>query len=245
MTLRRWGCYRAVMLRHLLAAFALMLLGSVPAPDAGERAHRVLITMPSPWFDPAHPLPETTPEREARIGRVAVEVAAQVERIDDETGLLRATGWSRDDIVAAAAVLAYTESAFAWEVHAGAPWPGRPAPFGDKGRARCLFQLQVGASQVPRPEFRPFVHEEHQTLAGLDEAATRRCVRAGVRALAWQAWRCRGKLASARWGKQHSMAVLFTEYRRPGSCDAASSQAISRAFAWKTFRYRMRSKRSG
>lgn len=227
---------------RILPALALLLLGSAPEPDAGERAGRVLVSMPAPWFSPEHPLPETPAEREARIGRVADEVNEQVEAIDDETGVLRATGWSRDDLVAGASVVAYVESALAWEVHAGEPWPGRPPPFGDRGRARCLFQLQASASSVPRPEFRPFAPEEHPTLAGLDDEATERCVRAGVRALAWQAWRCRGKLAGhlSKGDRQWAMAVLFTEYRRPGNCNHVSSQAIARAHAWKAFRYRMR-----
>jgi hypothetical protein len=197
--------------------------------------------MPVPWFDPAHPLPETSDERDARLGRVSHEVEEQVRALDDATGLLRATGWGLDDFVAMAMIAAYNESSMAWEVHAGQEWPGRPSPFGDRGRARCLFQLQRTAAMVPKDEFRPFELAEHMLLAGLDDEATTRCVRAGVRALAWQAWRCRGKLAKnlAVGDRQWAVAVLYAEYHRPGACNHPTSQSLGRAFAWKTFRYRM------
>jgi len=223
----------------IVLLFTVLLLAPLQAPDVGERAAGLLLSMPRPWFDPAHPLPETEEETEFRIARVAREVDAQVLEIDRSTGLLRATGFSRLDFVALAAVAAYSESSLSWEVHAGREWPGRPAPFGDHGRARCVFQLQPSASQVPFEQWRPFEPDEHLLLAGLDEESTRRCVRAGVRALAWHAWRCKKEnrvlLQHGDW--KQAVAVIYSEYHRPSACRyVLSDGSYKRAGTWMTFR---------
>jgi hypothetical protein len=232
-------------MRFAIAVLALAATGSLAPASAGERAGTVLLAMPRPWFDPAHPLPETEAETETRIAGFAREVDAQVVELDAETDLFARTGFGRLDFVAMGAVAAYSESSLAWEVHSGIEWPGRPAPFGDKGRARCLFQLQSSAAQVPFAQWRPFEHGEHVNLAGLDEAATRRCVRAGVRALAWHAWRCRGQnahfLAQGAWGRRQAAAVIFSEYHQPRECrHVLSVGAHDRAAAWETFRSKLR-----
>ncbi len=144
--------------------------------------------------------------------------------------------------MAIAANLAYEESSLAWEAHAGEPWPGRPAPKGDHGRASCLFQLQRSAASVPDPKFRPFELSEHKALTGVDEDATQRCVRAGVKALAWQAWRCRRQLKQhiETGDKQYAVAVIYGEYHLPSQfCIHLTSQSIKRAFDWRQFMDRM------
>lgn len=236
------------MTRFLPIILALILVGSVERRPLHDCAADTLRALPVPWFDPAHPLPETDAERDARLGRIAVEAVTQTKILDDETGFLTRTGFPLDAFIALALAGAYNESALAWEVHAGQEWPGRPAPFGDKGRARCLFQLQPSASMVPRDAFRPFDAVDHPRLAGLDEEATRRCVRAGVRAFAWQVWRCqaatRAAVAEGDRSARYAIAVIYSEYHRPSDCRfALSPGSLRRADAMRGFLARLRAKR--
>jgi hypothetical protein len=206
-------------------------------------ATATLLSLPEPWFDPAH-RPETKEERRARLAAVIDKLVHSAARIDEETGWSKKTGLRVLDLVAMGVTQAYNESALAYEVHAGVEVPGRPSPFGDNGRARCFFQLQSSASLVPFAEWRPFEPEEWPSLVGLDDEATSRCARAGVRALAYHAWRCRKVLRpNVTAGDRYWVAaVVFAEYHRPTEwaspafCRTTTPQSLRRAHAYQTIR---------
>jgi hypothetical protein len=233
---------RSVWAVVILCLFGLLCLAPVSPPTPGQQAAVVLRKMPAPWFDPEQAKPETDDERNERLAQVAHAIDDEVVALNKDTQFLPKTGWRRREFVAMAANLTYEESSLAWEVHAGEPWPGRPAPKGDHGRAICLFQLQRSAASVPDPKFRPFEFSEHTALAGVDGDATQRCVRAGVKALAWQAWRCRRQLKPhiETGDKQYAVAVIYGEYHWPTQrCIHLTSKSIKRAFDWYQFMARM------
>lgn len=191
----------------------------------------VLLQLPAAWFPDDH-RPETGAEREKRLELIVREVVRESVPVHQETG------WSVLRLSSLALVQAYNEGAMAYEVHAGVDWPGRPPPFGDNGRAKCLFQLQVSASSVPLAKWRPFEAHEHDALAGLGPEPTRRCVRAGVRALGWQIARCSNIQQAYRRGDHRWAATLvFTQNHRPrAACDGALSPGSTRrAAAYESF----------
>lgn len=197
----------------------------------------VLLQLPSPWFPVQHQ-PETEAERRDRLGRIVREVVRESSVVHEKVG------WSTLRLSSLALVQGYNEGAFAYDVHAGIEWPERPPPFGDHGRAKCLFQLQRSASSVPVTEWRPFEPEEHDELVGLEPEATRRCVRAGVRAIGWQIARCNNIQKAYRQGDHRWAATLvFTQVHRPRpSCDGPLSPGSSRrAFAYESFVSRVQS----
>jgi hypothetical protein len=206
-------------------------------------ATQAMLALPRPWFDPAHQ-PETPAELEERLAGVAEQIVDAAVTVDREARWGRQTGLSVVDLVALSLTKAYNESALAYEVHAGVEVPGRPSPFGDNGRARCFFQLQPSASLVPFAAWRPFEPEEWISLVGLDDEATSRCARAGVRTLAYHAWRCRKILRpNVTAGDRYWVAaVVFAEYHRPTEwaspafCRTTTPQSLRRAHAYQTIR---------
>jgi len=200
------------------------------------KAAAIVLALPKAWF-PDGERPETPIEREQRIVGFVTEVIAAAEDIAPKAG------YEVDEIAALSLTFAYSESAFAWEVHAGQPWPGRPPPLGDRGRARCLFQLQRSAALVPRDEWRPFEPDEWRRLSGLDHAATRFCAQAGVRAVGWHALRCKHKVDRARSVGDHSWVgmVLASQYHRPDArCENLSRGSGRRGDLYKHLLYRLR-----
>lgn len=195
----------------------------------------VILTLPRPWFPEEH-RPETDAEREARISRLVTRVVARAE---EES---KRIGYTPIEVTSLSLAIAYNESALAWEVHAGQEWPKRPPPFGDNGRAACVFQLQPSAAQVPFDEWRPFEPDEWRSLAGLSERSTRLCVKAGVRAVAYHAWRCRGRLARARALGDHVYigTVVASQYHQPRlPCGYFSRGSVRRGHLYKTLLYRL------
>ncbi len=191
----------------------------------------VTMKLPVAWF-PDDRRPETREQRRTRVARVTTEVAEQAHTLEERTG------WSALRLASLGMIQAYNESALAYEVHAGVDWPGRPPPFGDRGRAKCLFQLQRSAASVPFDEWRPFEPDQHDQLVGLGPEPTALCVRAGMRALAWQLVRCDNireayRKADHRW----AATLAYSQVHRPSSsCKGALSPGSTRrAYAYEAF----------
>lgn len=194
-----------------------------------------ILALPIPWFPPNKPLPETTEQREQRIKMVLEEtVEASYDVLKEHPTWEVKTGWTLIDLVAMSVAQAYNESAFAYEVHSGQGWPGRPPPLGDKGRAACLWQMQISATQVPFDEWRPFEREQWATLVGTDRPSTRRCAQGGVRIIAYHAWRCQtplrkfNKRTDHRWPAAHVLA----EYNQPTRWGVRCSRVTSDSIRW-------------
>lgn len=190
----------------------------------------VLLQLPSAWFPDEH-RPETPAERQHRLGLIVADVVRESAIVHDRTG------WPTLRLAALALVQAYNEGAFAYEVHAGVSWPGRPAPFGDHGRARCLFQLQRSAAGVPVADWRPFEADDFDQLVGLGREPTQRCVRAGVLALGWQIARCKNVRTAYRKGDHRWAATLvFSQVHRPtADCRGLAAGSTRRAYAYESF----------
>jgi len=149
---------------------------------------------------------EPPAERRGRLALVAAELAAAVD-LAVMTG--RLPGRERRLWAAAAAATLVRESGnVSRAVHSG-------ARLGDGGRSICLMQINRGnpAGYLPHPWKR---------LAGLDRAATRRCVAGGVRSLArMRAW-------CARRGASDLMGATLSAYMHGSSC-LPSSEGRRRA----------------
>ena len=194
-----------------------------------------ILALPRAWF-PEDNKPETDAEHDARITYVVEDI---VEEADEHAKWI---GYQADEVTALGLAFAYNESAFAWEVHAGEPWPERPSPFGPAGE-RCFFQLHRTAYMVPLDKWRPFELEEFEALTGLDRAATRRCALAGVRVIAWHAHRCRAYLAPYRAKGDHLWvgAVIAAQYHRPSlPCGSLSTGSIRRGRLYRSMLYQLR-----
>lgn len=142
-------------------------------------------------------------------------------------------GLPEPECVALLTTLERWESGLWVTVHSGE----RKGPGGET----CLVQIDRRASEVPNPRFR-VTRAEWETLAGLDPAATLRCLRAGVRILGWHAKRC-GIVwkGSGYFGGQAQ--ILFAEYHRPGRCIGLAPQASDRAVAASRLADRIRALR--
>lgn len=195
----------------------------------------VVLQLPAPWFPEDH-RPETEDQRAARIERIVAEVVRQVDDVRE------GTGYTAAELASLSLVQMYNEGALAYEVHAGVTWPGRPPPFGDHGLAKCLFQLQPSAASVPVQRWRPFEPGRLDELVGLGELPTRRCVRAGVRAIAWQIARCRNiRDAHAKGDARWAATLVFSQVRLPtASCSGLTAGSTRRAYAYETFLARVR-----
>ncbi len=211
----------------------------------------VFMTFQAAWF-PEGQAPETVEQRELRIAIALEEIVTESEDIYISHDLQKIIGFELIDLVALSVIQAKWESgSLAYEIHAGTYVQGRPSPFGDGGRARCFFQLQKTASLVPFDKWRPFEPDEWITLAGLDRQSTQRCARAGVRVLAYHAWRCRkplkdlfknGELTTAmdrRWFAAH----VYHENWKPRPwgerCRRPRVDAVDRANSYTSFRRRL------
>ena len=194
----------------------------------------VMLAMPRAWF-PDDNRPETLDERATRIGGFVSDVVDEADTHAPRAGLSVIEG------TALGLAFAYNESALAWEVHAGKPWPGRPSPFGRAGE-RCLLQLHRTASAVPLDDWRPFELEDFEALTGLDAAATRRCARAGVLAITWHAHLCRGYLRQHRDRGDHVWvgATIAGQYHRPAlECGTLSIGSIRRGKLYAAILYQL------
>src|SRR5262245_27156723 len=115
----------------------------------------------------AHVGTESPGERRERLSTVALAYSLEVD-LAVMTG--RFPGPERRLWLAAAIATGYRESGFARSVHEG-------RRLGDKGRSSCLLQINRGNPAAHAPD-------SWGSLTGLGLAATRRCVRAGLRSLA-------------------------------------------------------------
>lgn len=222
-------------------------------PHAQLVAAVVLVwnTFQAPWFEEGQ-APETNEQRETRNALALEDIVTASEDIYLSHDLEKLVGFELIDLVALSVIQAKWESGtLAYEIHSGTRVQGRPSPFGDGGRARCFFQMQKTASQVPFDKWRPFEPEEWITLAGLDRQSTQRCARAGVRAIAYHSWRCRkplkalfknGELTTTmdrRWFAAH----VYHENWKPRSwgerCKRPRVQAVDRANSYTSFRRRL------
>lgn len=114
---------------------------------------------------------------------------------------------------------AYWESALRYDVHSGA----RLGPAGEE----CPFQIHRHSAQVPFPEWRP---HPYGTNRGLEN--THRCAESGVKILAYHAKRC-----GIRGVDAYEIAILYSEYHRPGDCKTLRPLALRQAhMATRTLR---------
>jgi hypothetical protein len=200
------------------------------------KAAAVILALPAAWF-PEGNRPETVTERATRITGVTDTV------VDEAAEHSKWIGYQVEEVTALGLAFSYNESAFAWEVHAGKPWPKRPPPLGDNGHAACVFQLQPSASMVPLDKWRPFERDEWSSLVGLDPESTRRCVRGGIRAIAWHAHLCRGYLAKHRALGDHKWvgSVIAAQYHKPSlPCGYLSSGSTRRGRLYAAILYQLR-----
>lgn len=208
----------------------------------------VFITYQAAWFPEGH-APETTEQREARVALALEDIVTESEDIYISHDLHKLIGIELIDLVALSVVQAKWESGgLAYEIHSGTRVVGRPSPFGDGGRARCFFQMQKTASEVPFDKWRPFEADEWIALSGLDRQATQRCARAGVRAIAYHAWRCRRPLGSlfkngeltTAMDRRWFAANVYRENWKPRSwgmrCRGPNGDSIDRANSFTSFR---------
>lgn len=200
------------MRRILVTFFAFLLIGSTSRGTFEERLRDAALSQPSPWYAPgstALGALETPDQYAERVTMATRELALVTDRD-------KPPEWRWGCKALAVAVLAhwYEESRFALEVHEGIE---HPVWTQDKGRARCLGQLHVGLV----PEY------EWQRLAGLDEAATRRCALWTARALTRMAGYCRGK----RTKLQDVLVPMFSGLGGGGCSPTASGRAKAARFA--------------
>lgn len=201
-----------------------------------------------PWYPPNAPVPEAPTEREARLGMMVDSLVTESEIIMLDRNYYEEVGLELVDLVAMGLAQIQYESYFAWESHSGKPWKGRPKPRGDKGRAICSFQLQKSASMVPFKRWRPFEKGDWALLEGLSPEATTRCMRAGMRALAYHGWRCRKPLkelyrrgepktrTDRKWVIAHIYRENWTPRPYASRCSQVSASSLLRAGTYMRFR---------
>lgn len=202
------------------------------------KAAAVILSLPRAWF-PEDQQPETDAQYEARIVRTTSVI------VDEAATHAKRVPLNVDEMTALGLAISYNESAFAWEVHAGKPWPKRPPPFGDNGHAACVFQLQPSAAMVPLDQWRPFERGEWSSLVGLDPESTRRCARAGMRAIAWHTFRCARELKRHREVGDHTWVgtIIASQYHRPSStCGRISTGSFKRGRLYRSILTRFRSR---
>ncbi len=103
---------------------------------------------------------------------IAETISATVEDdIDAER-----TNWSGDELAAMIVATSYHESKFQKRIHAG-------QSKGDGGKSTCLMQIYRSSQRVGR-------RHRWNTLAGLDSAATARCIETGADHIEHHAQRC-------------------------------------------------------
>lgn len=111
--------------------------------------------------------------------------------------------------LAAAIATGYRESGFARSVHEG-------RRTGDRGRSTCLHQIHRGNPAAHAPD-------SWGSLAGTGLAATRRCVRAGLRSLATMRSYCARRVAPER-----ILEATLSGYLSGSSCQE-SAEGLRRA----------------
>lgn len=113
-------------------------------------------------------------------------------------------GWTASELALAGLLKWYGETLFDERIHAGKPHPKWNQ---DHGLATCGMQLHT--SRLVPPEL-------WATLAGIDEAATLRCARAGLLVLTRQAMTCGVWLG--RRADRDAVAKTMAAYATGGSC---------------------------
>jgi hypothetical protein len=155
------------------------------------------------------PRPYDTEPQPAYADRLqTIALAIEAETVD-----VPGWRWGQHALAAAVLVVAYNESRFARDVHAG-------ERFGDTGRrSACLMQIQ-SSPLVPLNTWR--------TIVGVDLAATRACIRAGITVLSYSARRCAGR--ATQLTRAH-MARILGLYGSGKGCRPYPS-AERRAASW-------------
>lgn len=121
-------------------------------------------------------------------------------------------GWPYEACVALGATAVKWESGLLEKVHSGE----KRGPSGEL----CLFQLHPGAV-ASDPAYRI---ENWSTLGGTDQAATERCVDAGMKTIAYHIHRCHIGFEAGGW---FSGASVFAEFHVPSSTCTASISRMS------------------
>lgn len=141
--------------------------------------------------------PETAAEGTARYQVIAGELAAVAEWATGPG----ADGWPElperrwrggaEPLARALVVVAYHESGFREDVHAGlSAFDGQDTARGDGSRSWCLIQRQLGLSANATSRY-PHPRWAAGELVGTNAAATRRCLIVGADVLASAQDRCR------------------------------------------------------
>jgi len=203
--------------RLALVLLAVCVLGAAPPQTLEQRLFTVASAQPRPWYPVGITSPgalETREQYEARV-ELATRVLARatLRRLDNGAYEVvpREWRWGRTALVVAVLAHWYEESRFAYEVHAGIKHPLFDQ---DSGGARCFGQLHSGP--VPATEW--------AQLAGLDEAATERCVVWTARVLTRMARHCSKSRAA-------DLLPMFSAMGGRGCAPTAAGRAKSARFA--------------
>lgn len=176
------------------------------------------LALPQQWQDTDEPQ-ETMGERSIRVAMIAHAVHEATATDAPKFPGLRLYGKQemagythKQRAVMVLAKLYHESTRFSKDVHAG-------ASRGDSGRSVCLGQIMRGW-WIPS--------KIHESLAGLDYDATKRCVTVAYVALAHHKHRCVRK----RKPSQRAVASIYAGYGTGYSCNPELEFAVKRSRHW-------------
>lgn len=185
----------------------------------------LFVALPSTWYSPETPPPESPAQRDTRVSMAAVQLVEAVE----------ASPFPKSQRLVAlnvAASIWQNESGLDWAVHAGVESPVGP---GDWGAARCMGQIHTWPGNYL------LTREQWTALVGTDEAATRRCADATLSYLWYHAERCLRVGKANRWAeplRDDEVLRLFAAYGE-GYCAPVQASNHLRLQTYRRYRAAM------